>query len=144
MDTQSDKQLTLLNEAHATAVELLRVTKLLALTGETENQEKEVSDFHFLIEKREPMFERLALIKKMIDDTPEGAHSATCAARWEKTQQVLAQIVTLDKAHLDQMEQIRNSVKSSIKDINSGKKLSRMYAHPSDHAQTTGFLDTKK
>lgn len=133
----------LLNEVYAQAAEILRVTALVELTGNADNQEKEVSDFIFLMEKREPMLKRLAALKKKAGDMTEAVQAEACARRAAETEHLLKQIIVLDKAHLAAMERIKASVKSSIKGINSGKKLSHVYAHPSEQG-SYGLFDTKK
>ena len=141
-------RIELIEEFCAVAEEILRVTALVALTGDKDNMEKETDDYAFLREKREPMVKRLIDLKEMAEQgqthpVKDESFDAECERRWGEARRIMGEIEALDKLHIQASKRIMAEVKSAIRDIKSGKILSNVYAHPME-GETSGLLDAKK
>ena len=121
-----------LNELRETAEIIYEMTAEMVLTGQPDNAEQEIEAYALLMDKREPLINKLAELLKQtdIDNNRDVKH-------------VISKIVTLDKENYRIMEHIRESVKSSMKDARSEKKLYKAYSHPMED-YTHSLLDTKK
>lgn len=141
METENIKKLDLLRKIRAKAEEILLLTSHLVLTGEVERNEKEVDDYAFLMDKREPLIQHLAVLKERADVLAVEPNDMLCTEEQQAVEKLITDIIALDKKHKAKMLDIMASVKNSIKGINNGKKLSNVYAQP---MEDYGFLDTKK
>jgi len=119
-------------EARAMADEILRMTSALKLTGQPDLMEDEVNGFTALMDERAPKISQLTQLTRNLDGEERDAVNA-----------VISAIIELDKEHNRVIQHIMNVVKSSIKDIRGGQKLSNAYAHPYDSGWS-GLLDTKQ
>jgi dihydroorotase-like cyclic amidohydrolase len=107
---------------------IFNMTSRLVLTGEPELMEKEVDAYHNLMEEREPLIAALMKLSKKPD---------------ENEAKIINEIIELDKKHQQIINKMMDSVKSSIKEIKSGKRLNNVYGHLHDN-ESIGLLDAKQ
>lgn len=122
------------------------MTNLVELTGERQNMEKEVSDFTFLMEKREEMFKKLDELNESIAAFRSGDAEtvAQCDEKRKEFQQIVSDIVKKDEANMKIMTEVMAAIKSSIKDVKNERAINNVYVNPYDHEQPTGYFDTKQ
>jgi N-dimethylarginine dimethylaminohydrolase len=117
-------------QARNIAAEVLSLTRALTLTGEPELAEAEVSAFAELMDKREPLIEKMLEAKK----SAGGGDAAL--------DKIITEIINMDRAHRKTIDHIQNHLRSSIKEIKSGQRLSDVYVHPMDNQ--VSLLDAKQ
>ncbi len=130
----------LLQKKHDMLSELLRVTKLVDLTGDNDKFQSEADDFVFLMEKREKMLNEITSLNDKIlssryssfansDDTFSKEVNETVS----KTDELINDIMRLDKLNNVKASAIFNKLKNSIKEINMGKSINTAYQPELDY-----------
>jgi hypothetical protein len=92
------------------------------------------------MDKREPILNKLALLKKQIGQINQ---TGLYLEKWKEAEQIISAVVALDKKNNEAMQRMMSSVKASIKEINDGKKLNDVYMNHSEQGYSN-FLDTKQ
>jgi hypothetical protein len=114
------------------AKELLRVTLLVKLTGDADNLEQEMGNYNHLLEKREPMIQKMsALLKKL-----EGQNLTE--EQRQEAKSLLAQIAEADQQLMEDARMFMVSVKGQVQGIESNKRRNAGYAHPMEQFSQTG------
>jgi dsDNA-binding SOS-regulon protein len=124
------------DEMRATAEELLRVTELTTLSGKEELLEREVSDYTFLLEKREPLLRKLRTLMEL----PE----ASDRERRRETNELLARVAETDRRHAEAANEIMSLVRQRIQGLQRTKKLNAGYANPAEYAGAGVGIDTSQ
>jgi len=129
----------LFTEFMVTAEELLRVTELVKLTGQPDIMEQELSNYTHLLEKREPMLQKMSNLIQMLE-----GQDLTEEQR-QKAKDVLAQVAEADQQLMSDAKMFVVSIQGQIQGMESNKKLGTGYAHPMEHFSQTGSgIDTSQ
>ena len=119
-----------LKQAMDIALAVRRVTSSHNFTGEPELAEEEIEAYGSLMEQRAPLIQKLAELKKEVGENVE-------------LEQIISDIIELDKRHRAVMKHIEGYLRSSLKEMKSGQRLSTGYSHPYEH-EPAGTLDARQ
>jgi len=110
-----------LKEARAFAKSILEMTKELEFSGNKENEEAEIEAYAQVMEKRQPLVDKLMELKKGIDSVMESS------SEFSEIKLIIGSIADLDKKHHAFLNDIRNSVQQSHKMVKQGQKIHEGY-----------------
>lgn len=116
--------------------ELLRVTKIVELTGSDDKYEEEAEDYIYLIEKRENIIHEIENINNKLKALNYAAlkNSKTNplsieAEKFEtEMKNIITQIIEIDRQNSAKVNFIFANLKNSIKGINMGKNINAAYS----------------
>jgi hypothetical protein len=140
MNTAEGEQIALLKEIRVLAEEILLLTSQLTLTGEKKDVEQDTEGYALLMEKREPLVLKMAQLKKQAYTI---TNEADCLTEWQATEGIIKEILALDGKHKTIVQQVMSSVKTSMKGVKNGIKLTSRYKPYAEDIRV-GLLDTKK
>ena len=98
---------------------ILELTKRLTLTGEAEKVEEEATAYVELIEKREPLVQKILGLN--IDEKARGSKD------FQIVKQTIADISALDREHLEFVQEMHDTIKDAIKLAKQGQKVNKGY-----------------
>ena len=127
----------IIKEMYTIAEEIKSLTLQLTFSGNKEYYEKEIDNYHQLMEKREPLVNRMTALKAKADV------DGVLYRKEEGLSQLVDDITKMDASHKKEMLNIRDSLRSSIKDVKNTKRINNAYAHPVD-IDAPSMMDTKK
>lgn len=110
-----------LKAAHEITSAILKMTQSLVFTGEKEKEEAEIEAYATLIEKREPLINKLIELKKGIDSAMESS------PEFAVIKQIITDITDLDKAHIAMVEGMHKTVQASHKEVKAGQRIHNAY-----------------
>jgi len=110
-----------LKAAHEITLTILKMTQSLVFTSDKEKEEEEVEAYANLMEKREPLVNKLIELKKGIDSAMESSPEFTVI------KQTITDIIDLDRAHLATVEGMHKTVQTSHKEVKAGQRIHNAY-----------------
>jgi hypothetical protein len=130
--------------------ELLRVTKLIDLTGDKNKFEKEAEDYIYMIESREAILNEIMDIDrrlvgagyKKLQQTESYVFPADIQTVESDIKDCLLKIIALDSYNNKKAKDIRLSLKNAIKGINQKKNINSAYQR--NLYSDIGSFDTKR
>jgi len=125
----------LLKKRHDLICELLRVTNLVQLSGDEKTFYDDAEEYTFLMEKREGMFMEIGRMNQELESSlyHQKNPSGSTAFRMEadeiqkSTQELIQQIIYIDKANQEIAETALERLKKSIKGIKEGRNMRVAY-----------------
>ena len=119
--------------ARELADEIYRLSKLLGITGDKENEEAELEAYYNHLEEREPLVEELLDLKLQIDE------DEAKSPEFLEIKKVIEKITELDKKHLDFVEKIHKTVQASYKEVKQGQRINSVYNSLSSSEMASQF-----
>jgi hypothetical protein len=126
-----------INQAREIAEEILEMTKSFVITGDKSQQEEDVEVFLALLEDREPLIDELSDIRQQLDD------DELASPEFAEVVKILNQVTELNKKHMEEMENMRQSVQGSYKEIKQGQRIHAGY-NPLPGNEVSSKFDIKK
>jgi len=126
-----------LKQAKEIADNILNMTKAVIITGFDDVQEAEVEAYANLMEKREPLVQQLAELKKEIDA------AMASSPEFEEIQQTISRIAEIDNANLTYVERMSEDMKVAMRKIKGGQKVYQGYGNAPLDTESHMF-DTKQ
>jgi len=121
-----------IKQAQEIAEKILEMTKELQLTGEKENEEVEVLAYTFLMDERELLVDELTDLRQQIDETE------TASPEFAKVNEIISEIMALDKKNTEIIGKMREAVQMSYKEIKQGQRIQAGYnAYSNDEASSS-------
>lgn len=135
----------MIKELYTTADEVFRLTSQLNMIGQPDYAEKEIDSYMSLLDKREPLIQRMSMVKQAIDSvTSDSAANAIMEQKELRlAEEKVAAILALDRRHAEIVINIMDTLKSSMKSIRNEKVLRNVYTHPMENL-LSGVLDAKQ
>lgn len=125
----------LLRKRYNLVYELLRVTKLVTLSGDEKKVYEDAEEYTFLMEKREGMFAAVKQLNKELQSSghPNDERSASVPFRMEiaeirrQTDEVINELISIDKANQKIAENALDGLRKSIKGMKEGRNIQIAY-----------------
>lgn len=136
MNANENDIFSYLKKKYNLVYELLRVTKIVELTGDDDKFEEEAEDYIFLIEKRGDIIHEIENInnklKSLNYDALKDSKTNPLSVEAEKfeteTKNIISQIIEIDRLNNTKVNLIFANLKNSIKGINMGKNINAAYS----------------
>jgi hypothetical protein len=127
----------ILQQVKTIAEEIRNLTQGVSFSKDEETLEKETEAYATMIEAREPLVEKLGVLRPKIGpklvETPEFA----------EIRRILADIRKMDMAHMDSVKSMRDFVQDSYKHVKQGQKVYAGY-HAHDENSSARLFDRRQ
>jgi hypothetical protein len=130
-------KMDILKAAHEITSAIYKMTGAIVLTGNKAEEEAEIEAYANLMEKREPLVNKLIELKKGIDSAMESS------PEFAVIKQTITDITDLDKAHLATVENMYKTVQTSHKEVKAGQRIHNAYVDLQPESTSRRF-DTKQ
>jgi hypothetical protein len=110
-----------LKEAREFAKSILEMTKELEFSGHKDNEEAEIEAYAQVMEKRQPLVDKLMELKQGIDAIMQSS------PEFSEIKLIIGNIADLDKKHHTFLNDIKSSVQQSHKMVKQGQKIHEGY-----------------
>jgi hypothetical protein len=149
MDGREMNILNNLKKKYDAVSELLRVTKLVTLTGDSDKFEREAEDYAYMIESREMIFKEIRGTDqkltsggyRKLKETAGYTFPVEIQTVEKSLQTMIEQLIELDRINNDKARLISARLKNAIKGVNQGKNMNAIYQR---HVLTGGgYFDSK-
>ena len=118
-------------KAEELAGKILQMTKQVSLTGEPSKVEDEVTAYVELIEKRSPLVTELLELGL--------SEAARSSSEYAPVKEAIAEIAMLDRANMEIVQEMHETVRDAIKLTKQGQRLSKGYQASHHEAVSSGF-----
>ena len=127
-----------ISEAKKIMEELLAMTRSLILTGAEDREEEEINAYAELMEKREPLVQKLAELKLEVDA------AMASSPEFEEVQQAVRELADIDSTNLSYVESMKDVMKEALRKIKNGQKIHAGYTSIPAAAEATASFDVKQ
>jgi hypothetical protein len=116
-----DGENTALERAQAIVDEIYSITANLSFTGADETEDDDIAAYVAMVDARAPLIEELAVVRELITPADRATDEHAEILR------TIADIAEMDTQHRTFFENLRDEVRSALKEAKQGRTISSAY-----------------